>query len=152
MVNFCCSGYPSRPMIWLSVIWVRMGQAIDRTETESSAVLLCRAGHTVRQLNRCSALGQPSLFALSVHTFTTLCPFHLLQSMFHYMTISQTPKSHIGRRWLLKMSLMAFNHKCPWVLVWISVAGLENKYSHTKRITNPLMIFPVFTFISDDYI
>lgn len=56
----CCSGFPSSPMMSLLESWGRMGKAIDRTETESSAVLLCRAGHTVRQLNRCRALGQPT--------------------------------------------------------------------------------------------
>lgn len=52
MVNLC-SGYSHRPVIWPSERWGWMGQAIDRPETESSAVLLCRAGHTVRPLNRC---------------------------------------------------------------------------------------------------
>lgn len=52
MVNWC-SGYSHRPVIWRPGCWGGMGQAIDRPETESSAVLLCRAGHTVRPVNRC---------------------------------------------------------------------------------------------------
>ena len=75
MVNFSCSGYPPSPVIWLSESWGWIGQAIDRTETESSAVLLCRAGHTVRQFNRCRAQGQPPLSALPKHTFAPLLPF-----------------------------------------------------------------------------
>lgn len=95
MVNFCCSGYSTNPIIWLSESWGRMGQAIDRTETESSAVLLCRAGHTVRQLNRCSAQGQPSLLicSLFVHSQRYFL-FHLVLSMFCSMTIIYTLKKH----------------------------------------------------------
>lgn len=66
---------PPSPVIWLSESWGRIGRAIDRTETESSAVLLCRAGHTVRQFNRCRAQGQPPLSALPKHTFAPLLPF-----------------------------------------------------------------------------
>lgn len=37
--------------------WTRMGKSIDRPETQTSAVLLCRDGHTVRHLDRCRAQG-----------------------------------------------------------------------------------------------
>lgn len=79
IVNICHSGYLPSLMMWLLESWGQMGQAIDRTETESSAVLLCRAGHTVRQLNRCRAQEpavSPALsFACSPHVFTTSLPF-----------------------------------------------------------------------------
>lgn len=139
MVNFCCSGYPPSPMTWLSESWGRMGQAIDRTETESSAVLLCRAGHTVRQLNRCRAQGQPSLFAVSPHALATLLPFSpCTQRVSLYgrhldSTITQPQEM------VTKMSHMAFSHKCPTILVQFSCCFGKTVFTHEKK--NHVIVF-----------
>lgn len=56
----------------------RMGQAIDRPETESSAVLLCRPGHTVRWLNRCGTQPPSSHIEGQIHfVFTFLYKSHI---------------------------------------------------------------------------
>lgn len=83
MVNYHCSGYPPSPMMWLSESWGRMGQAIDRTETESSAVLLCRSYcQTAQQVqSREPAVSLSFSFAVSLHPLTTLLPTSFLYKM-----------------------------------------------------------------------
>lgn len=134
---FCCSGYPCRPMIWLPVICSRMGQAIDRTETESSAVLLCRAGHTVWQLNRCRVLGHPALFAFSVRSqLQILC--HILHHIKLHDDRVDSKVTH-RTRWLLNCPSRPLTISVLWF--WFQLQVLKTKL-HTHRMSNPFIWSP----------
>lgn len=135
-VNFCCSGYPCRPIIWLSLSRGRMGQAIHRTQTGSSAVLLCRATHAVRQPNRCTALGQP-----------TLSKFTLLQLMsffaIYLVAFFQNSESHCKMTLKLKESgspssnLEAFLGCCWQLSHWCWKQILTFQKNHTPCLDFP---------------
>lgn len=138
-VNFCCSGYPCRPIIWLSLSRGRMGQAIHRTQTGSSAVLLCRATHSVRQPNRCRALGQSTLTKFTLLQLMSLFFFAIylvasiqVNGVFHEKNLKVAPKLHPGK---IRVSLLALTCKflgCGWELShWCWKQILTCKKKHT---------------------
>lgn len=124
-MKFCCSGYPCRPIIWLSLSRGRMGQAIHRTKTGSSAVLLCRATQTVRQPNRCRALGQP-----------TLSKFTLLQLMssfaIYLVAFIQITKSHCKNTLGKDLNVLLLASRTRVHSLWLATKSLVLK-------TNPCM-------------
>ena len=138
MVNWC-SGYSHRPVIWPSGHWDRMGQAIDRPETESSAVLLYRSYcQTTQQVQNTTTI--------SLHRWTILHCVYVLHKSQNMLTVcfQNGRKNLIYNHILLDMIIsLREAHLCCFITTvivftcWISWECMMSSHSGLRCLLHP---------------